>query len=194
MRQGRRARSIDGPQPRRVALRWVVGGVGVVVAVVSILVTVPSGGDDGATATGRASIGAAAPEVEMVDFDGASVSLADYRGTPVVVNFWASWCPFCIAEMPDFERVHQRVGDRVAFLGVDLQDDRSQAVRLAEETGVSYRLAADPDGVVYAAFGGSAMPTTVFIDADGIVREVVGGQMSASQLEASIQRHFGVTL
>ncbi len=141
---------------------------------------------------GRASAGETAPDVEMVDFDGELVTLSDYAGTPVVLNFWASWCPFCIAEMPDFERVSQATTGRVAFIGVNLQDDAGLAKSLAGETGVTYRLTRDPQGVVYAAFGGIGMPTTVFVDASGIVREVVTGQMSETQLRSKIAEHFSV--
>ena len=176
--QGRRARQAAALRRRRARIRWGAGAAAVVVALVVVLITLPSGGDDDVRANGRATLGSPAPDIEMVDFEGAAFALQDYQGTPVVLNFWATWCPFCVAEMPDFERVHQRVGADVAFLGVNLQDDPGQANRLVGETGVTYRLAADPTGVVYGAFGGTSMPTTVFIDADGTVREVVAGQMS----------------
>jgi peroxiredoxin len=94
--------------------------------------------------------------------------------------------------MPDFERVHQATTGRVAFLGVNLQDDPSAATALADETGITYRLASDPQGVVYAAFGGIGMPTTVFIDAQGRVQEVIAGQMSQDQLRSKIAEHFAI--
>jgi len=170
---------------------WAVTVSAVVGLVVIVAVTRPQP-EAGTVAVGQATSGEAAPLVEMVDFDDVPLSLSEYVGTPVVLNFWASWCPFCIAEMPDFEQVHKDAGESVAFLGVNLQDDPSSATRLAGETGVTYRLARDPQGVVYQAFGGIAMPTTVFIDAEGLVREVVTGQMSQSQLRTKIAEHFSV--
>jgi len=148
-----------------------------------------------ATVEGQASTGAQAPTVEMVGFDGETVVLADYAtaGTPVVLNFWASWCPFCIAEMPDFEDSSNALDGQVAFVGVNLQDDAGLANSLVGETGVTYQLARDPQGVVYAAFGGIGMPTTVFIDADGIVREVVTGQLSRGALDSRITEYFGLS-
>jgi thiol-disulfide isomerase/thioredoxin len=145
-----------------------------------------------AVAEGRASVGAPAPAITMEDFDGADVTLAQFVGTPIVLNFWSSWCPFCIAEMPDFETVSQAAGDRVEFIGVNLQDDQGLANQLREETGITYRVTRDPRGVVYDAFGGIGMPTTVFIDADGRVREVITGQMSEAQLRGKIVEHFSV--
>ncbi len=172
-------------------LIW-AGAVTAVVGLMVILILARPTPQDAALVIGRASAGETAPDVEMVDFDGELVTLSDYAGTPVVLNFWASWCPFCIAEMPDFERVSQATTGRVAFIGVNLQDDAGLAKSLAGETGVTYRLTRDPQGVVYAAFGGIGMPTTVFVDASGIVREVVTGQMSETQLRSKIAEHFSV--
>jgi thiol-disulfide isomerase/thioredoxin len=188
-REARRARAVRREQIKK--LQWfglaALAAVGIVVA----LIASGSGGDS-STATERARIGEPVPNIEMIDFDGEPLALSEYQGTPIVLNFWATWCPFCIAEMPDFEVVSQRLIDDVVFLGVNLQDDRSQAVALAADTGVTYRLADDPTGAVYGAFGGTSMPTTVFIDADGTVRELVGGQMSEDQLLSAIERSFGL--
>ena len=140
---------------------------------------------------GRAAPGRTSPDVQLVDFDGDQFALSDYHGTPVVLNFWASWCPNCVAEMPDFEKVHQDVKEQVAFIGIDQRDDRSAAEDLAHQTGVTYRLAEDPDGRVFDAFGGVGMPTTVFIDADGRVVDVVTGQLNEALLRDLINRSFG---
>lgn len=151
-----------------------------------------SGSTNGASANGVASIGARAPEITLTDFDGETFSLADYLGTPIVLNFWASWCPVCAGEMPDFERVHQELGDKVVFLGVDQRDDRGEATDLAHSTHVTYRLADDPQGVVYDAFGTGSMPTTAFITADGKVADVVAGGLTADQLRDLIERDFSM--
>ncbi len=151
----------------------------------------------GTSVTGTPALGEPAPEVTLTDFEGESFSLQDYEGRPVVMNFWASWCPFCAAEMPDFEKVHRSVSEDVTFLGIDQCEScqggsRGAAERLARETGVSYRLAEDPNGSVFVAFGGSSMPTTIFIDANGRVVESVGGMLSEGQLRDYIARLFGV--
>lgn len=168
---------------------WIGGSVLGLALLVGFLFTSPTP-EGAAIVEGEASTNAAAPSVEMVGFNGETVALADFAGTPVVLNFWASWCPFCIAEMPDFEDVSNARAGQVAFIGVNLQDDAGAADSLAVETGVTYQLARDPQGVVYSAFGGIGMPTTVFIDADGIVRDVVTGQLSRADLEARIDEHF----
>ncbi len=144
----------------------------------------------GVLVRGDVELGAEAPRVEMASFDGGTVNLAQFEGKPLVMNFWASWCPQCVAEMPDFERVFQDLKGDVQFLGVNQSDNRSSAEDLALETGVTYPLAADPNGEVFTAFRGAGMPTTVFIDGDGRVVDVVTGQLSAEQLREYIERSF----
>jgi thiol-disulfide isomerase/thioredoxin len=145
---------------------------------------------------GSARVGQAAPRVELPDLEAGSrqVRLADLRGRPAVVNFWASWCPSCAAEMPAFERVHQRLGQRVAFLGIDQRDRREPALALANQTGVSYRLAFDPAGRSFDAFGGVGMPTTVLLRADGTVAEIVSGQLDEATLARKLHDHLSVTV
>lgn len=129
-----------------------------------------------------------APEVTLEFFDGTSQQLSDLRGKPVVLNFWASWCPACISEMPAFGEVHRRFGDEVEFIGVNMQEvDLDAALDLVEQTGVEYRLVHDVDGSMYNAFGGIAMPTTVFISADGSVELTHAGAMFEEELTETIR-------
>jgi cytochrome c biogenesis protein CcmG, thiol:disulfide interchange protein DsbE len=127
-------------------------------------------------------------DVPFVFVDGSSANLADFAGSPLVVNFWASWCPACVAEMPDLESVHQLFGDEVVFLGLNMQEtDPSAAATLVDRTGVTYRLGIDPDGSIFNSFGGIAMPTTVLIDADGNVVRTHAGVLFADDLEEIIR-------
>ncbi len=120
--------------------------------------------------------------------DGSTASLADYRGTPVVVNFFASRCAPCLAELRGFERIHQDLDGQVAFLGVNLQDRREDGLAVIDQTGVTYDIARDPDGSLFQAFGAFAMPTTVFVDADGNVVDLHSGEISAGDLAERIDR------
>lgn len=134
------------------------------------------------------SPGTAPVDASFTYFDGTQGKLSDFRGTPLVVNFWASWCPPCVAEMPDIEKVHQELGDRVAFLGLNMQEvDRRAASNLAERAGVTYALGEDPDGSIFRMFGGIAMPTTVLIDPEGRVVRVHGGVLTAEDLRRLIE-------
>jgi cytochrome c biogenesis protein CcmG, thiol:disulfide interchange protein DsbE len=183
-------------QLRPARIGWLAGAVVAlaVLAGVGRLLAASSGSapSDAPVVEGVAAVGRPAPRVELAGLRGGRVRLADLRGRPVVVNFWASWCPPCVAEMPDFQRVHRRLGDRVAFLGVNQRDQRRAAEELARTTGVTYPLAVDPSGRSFDAFGGRGMPTTVFIRADGTVAEVFAGQLDEQLLRQRLHSVLGV--
>lgn len=129
------------------------------------------------------------PELEgQGTFDYASNS-----DRPLVINFFASWCPFCIAEMPDLERVHRLLGDRVAFLGVSQTDPRDASIELAHETGITYDTAIDERGEFFSAVGGVGMPTTVFVRPGGEIAEIWVGPLDAVVLRELVAEHFGIT-
>lgn len=141
--------------------------------------------------TGAESDSAGVLAAEFSDFEsGEPATLGEYDGTPLVVNLWAAWCPSCIHEMPDFEQVSQEYAGQVEFVGIGIDDDRGAAEQLVKETGVTYRLGIDDDGIFTDLLGAVAMPTTAFIGANGEVIEVRGGQLSADALRAQIEQHL----
>jgi len=121
---------------------------------------------------------------------GGTTSFADYRGTPMVVNVWAAWCPPCQQEMPDFERVHQAMGDRVRFVGLDRADSRSAAQAFAKQRSITYDLLFDPDDTFAPAIGVAVMPTTLLVSADGVVVKTLSGTVNADELTAAINEAF----
>lgn len=126
-------------------------------------------------------------------FDGEQRTLAEFEGVPLVVNFFAEWCTPCITEMPDFEAVHQELGDRVQFVGLNYDDTRERGLEIVERTGVTYFVGRDVSGAVFAAAKGYQMPTTVFIRADGTVADMRSMAMNADQLRDVIRKELGVT-
>jgi thiol-disulfide isomerase/thioredoxin len=172
---GSPGRTKEGPMGR-------TGRLAALLAAIAVLLTACGGGE---TADGPS-----APDLEFENFDGELTSLSEFRGQPVVVNFWASWCAPCIAEMPDFERVHQDLQGQVRFLGLNTQDDRASADELVEFTGVTYDLALDPDGELFRAFGVIAMPTTYFVNEDGIIVHRHSGLATEQQLRGLIDEHL----
>ena len=112
------------------------------------------------------------PDAELVGFDGNPTSIATYRGTPLVINLWASYCTPCRTEMPDLEAAHQEYGDRVAFLGVDTAESDQLGRPIAAKTGVTYDLAADPQGLVAASIRTQNLPATVLVRADGTIARI----------------------
>jgi cytochrome c biogenesis protein CcmG/thiol:disulfide interchange protein DsbE len=137
------------------------------------------------------------PDAVRVRFDGFAggpgFSLPDdLAGRPLVVNFWASWCAPCRKEMPVFQAVSQQLRGRVDFLGVDYLDQAGAARRLAAETGVTYRLAADPRGRAGTRLGITGLPTTLFIDASGVLVGRRVGELDARRLREAIRGYLQV--
>lgn len=131
-----------------------------------------------------------AAELPYLDRDGA-LDTGELAG-PAVVNFWATWCTFCVEEMPDFEEVHLELEDRVRFIGVNVQDREDKARVLADETGVSYDLVIDDDRSYYFAVLARGMPTTLFVDEDGSIAYRYAGPLDADHLRELIAEHLDV--
>lgn len=130
--------------------------------------------------------GEVAPADPFPLLGGDLASFADFEGTPVVVNFFASWCEPCKAELPDFAAVHRELGADVAFVGVNVRDGEDDARRLLEETGVGYTVARDPSGSLAEAFGVVNMPSTFLLDAEGRIASSHPGVLSADDLRSEI--------
>lgn len=148
-------------------------------------------------AQGRSLVGMPMPAFDLEaltldpDAPAGRVRLADFAGKPLVVNLWAQYCVPCRTEMPAFEQVHQELGDRVAFLGIDVNDPVAEGRYLAKETGVTYALARDPRGQVLVDVGGTALPTTVVVDATGTVVRMRSGEWTAEELRAALDPVLG---
>lgn len=131
-----------------------------------------------------------ATTLQLARLDGpGSKRIADWRGTPVVVNLFASWCPSCLAEMPSFERASHDYAGRVAFVGVDSQDSTSAGLRLARQLGITYPLLADTSNAdLYRLLQGQGMPVSAFIRSDGTVKQVYSGELDDTLLRELIDQ------
>jgi len=139
--------------------------------------------------TKAAEVGDPAPDVRLDYLDGGVQQLSELKGTPVVLNFWSSTCAPCLSEMPAFEKVHKALGDQVVFVGVDVTDTRAAGESMVARTGVTYRNARDPQAGITAAFGGTALPRTVVIGADGTVLDTHSGALSEEELTQLLHRN-----
>ncbi len=125
-------------------------------------------------------------------FDGGTGTVADYEGTPLVVNFFASWCPPCVREMTDFQDVFERLEGQVAFLGLSQDQSPQDALALVEATGVTYDVGWDLDLEVYGATGSIAMPTTAFVSPSGELLDTFAGALDTEALAELIEDTLGV--
>jgi thiol-disulfide isomerase/thioredoxin len=162
------------------------GRVRAVIAAVCVLAAVAAScGDEPSAAPERR-----APTIKAEDVrEGKpAVSTADLEGKPSVVNFFAAWCVPCRKELPLLARTQRRLGDRVAFVGVDVKDSRTRGTDLLEEFKVAYPAAYDPQGEIAAGFRVQAMPTTFFLRPDGRIADQVYGELSAARLAQGLAR------
>jgi peroxiredoxin len=133
-----------------------------------------------ASARVSAEEGAVAPDFEALLLDGARVKLSDYRGRAVVLNFWATWCGSCLAEIPQLSRVQQERGQQgLVVIGVNVGESAARANRVfRDELGAGYASVTDRDRVLARAYHVRGVPVTVFIDRAGVVRKYIVGETS----------------
>lgn len=134
-----------------------------------------------------ALIGTTAPDFTLTTFDGQSVRLEELRGHPVVINFWASWCPPCRTEAAALGNVAraERAADRAVFVGVNVRDWEDNARRFLTDFSVPYANGTDP-GTVEQTYGGMGLPYTVFVTADGTIARTWIGPLDEQRLTTII--------
>lgn len=139
---------------------------------------------DGPEATAAVNVGESAPDFTLIDLEGNQVSLSDFRGKTVFVNFWATWCPPCRAEMPEIEAVYQEYKNKdVVVIGVDIMEPEDVVHRFVEQGGYSWIFVLDTSGEVAANYRVTAIPTSFFIDREGIIQTVNIGGMTKRDIE-----------
>lgn len=132
-------------------------------------------------------IGRLAPDFTLSDLDGNWFRLSDLRGKVVFVNFWATWCPPCRAEMPEMEAVYQEYKDKnVVVVGVDISESEDEVRQFVGEGGYNWTFVIDTTGVVMESYDITAIPTSIFIDREGVIRAVNIGAMNKRGMEAKL--------
>jgi thiol-disulfide isomerase/thioredoxin len=127
-------------------------------------------------------LGFSAPDIELIDFEGNPVKLSDLRGKPVLLNFWATWCPPCRVEMPALQSFHQDYGDQIQILGINWNDESEKARDLLAQFDISFQNIIDIDGKAFVTYRLTAVPTSFWIDEDGVIRGVWNGAMTEETL------------
>jgi cytochrome c biogenesis protein CcmG/thiol:disulfide interchange protein DsbE len=124
------------------------------------------------------------PEMDVATFQRL---MAQLRGTPVVLNVWASWCGPCREELPRLVAAARRYGTRVQFLGIDVKDSLGPAQARIKEFGIPYPSVADPSGAIQTSLQFLGPPDTIFFDARGLARTTISGPIGATQLQSEIR-------
>jgi len=128
--------------------------------------------------------------LQLNDYNGKPISLADFKGRPLVINSWAAWCPFCRKELVDFAAAQKEFGDKVAIIAVDRAETRDVAKKYTDELGVTDGMTflLDPSDDFYQSIGGFSMPETIFIDKSGAVSIHKRGPMDPEEMRQKIQQ------
>lgn len=148
--------------------------------------TPASRADLGPLVAARPAVGELAPDFALVDArDGTVRKLSEFRGTPVLVNWYASWCGPCKAEIPEFNAIIEALGDGIVVLGVDYQESAARAVGILDELDATFPAVLDSDGEVADHYRvGNRLPSSFFVDSDGILRAMKIGQVTPDELPA----------
>ncbi len=165
---------------RRLAMALVVVAI---LAVALFAIRGQSGGGVEATivAAGHAEVGHTAPDFTTPALNGGTVRLSSLRGKVVLINFWATWCTACQDEMPAIQQVWDRYHSRgLEVVAVDFREgNKASMQRFLRQVGAKFTAALDPDGKIADAYGVTfGLPTSVFVDRDGMVRVIHLGQMA----------------
>ncbi len=123
-----------------------------------------------------------APDFAFEDLEGEVVRLSALRGKPVLLNFWATWCPPCRKEIPDLQKFHEQYGDRIVLLGINWGEDVEEVKRFLQRYGATYTNLLDRDGIFFVRYRLTGLPTSFWIDEEGIIRGMWLGAMSLEDM------------
>jgi cytochrome c biogenesis protein CcmG/thiol:disulfide interchange protein DsbE len=183
-----RGRAVAGSQPASSFLRrpWLLGALGLLVVALAAGIT---RGQPTASASAAPEVDHPAPSFSLSTPDGAAVSLADLRGQVVLVNFWATWCPPCRAEMPAIQAAYERYHAKgFTVLAVTADEDVPAIRAFFRQRGLGFPVLLDPQGGVHAAYRANTLPSSFFVDREGVIRAVYHGPMSEAVIDGQLAK------
>ncbi len=131
-----------------------------------------------------------APDFQLQSLDGQTISLSDLRGKPVLINFWASWCPPCREEMPYLQEIYEEWTDKgLVVLAINIGESSSTAEEFIQSYNLSFTVLLDTEQDIAQRYNITGIPTTLFIDKDGIIQDkVIGAFQSTAQIENRLSK------
>lgn len=133
-----------------------------------------------------------APDFVFKDYDGREIKLLDFQGKPVLVNVWASWCPYCREELQDFARLQEEFGDKIVVIAINRAEILETAKIYSDKLGVTGKiiLLLDPEDSFYKSIQGFSMPETIFVDKGGLIRDHRRGQILIEEMRRRTTQAF----
>lgn len=135
-----------------------------------------------------ATLGYLAPDFTLEDLNGQKATLRDFRGKPVLLNLWATWCPPCRHEIPELQEFHRRYGEQIALVGINWGEDADTVKEFLARFGVSYLNLLDQRGTTFVLYGLTGIPESFFIDPDGYIRGAWIGPLTVEQIVKGFAR------
>jgi len=184
----------DSPAPDAgMGRRRALGALLLVGAVLVIGAVLLTGGTDDTSDLAQSGELSEFHQIQLENLDGSTLDFAQYIGTPVILNFFASWCGPCRAEMPTLDALHQEWDGDVVVVGLNSVEGAEAAQSMIDDTGVTFPAALDTDAVLLERYGAIGLPTTVFIDGSGNVLDTWVGELTEADLRDRADRFFGVS-
>ena len=143
-------------------------------------------GDLSSDSASDGMVNSVAPDFNLVSLDGQELSLQQLRGKPVLINFWATWCNPCVSELPLLDATAQKHLGELVVLGINQGESAAKVNNFVQLRGFSYSFLIDTAQDVGDLYKVSALPTSVFIDAEGVIRATHIGQILANELEQNL--------
>lgn len=150
-------------------------------------------GDDAIILLSAPQVGFNAPDFSLKTMTGETIGISDFSGQPVIINFWASWCPPCRAEMPAFQAVYDEYKDRVSILAINASDLDTliAAQSLVSQFALTFPILLDSTGSVQQQYEITSLPTTFFVGSDGKIFQIeIGGPLTEAGLRTRIDKMF----
>jgi len=137
-------------------------------------------------------IGWQAPNFKLQSISGEHVELKQFKGKVVVINFWASWCPYCVDEMPEFEKLSKEMGDKVVIIGVNRAESLEKQSEFLNSLSVkiTYRLLLDTNDESSKSYDVRVMPTTFFLNENGIIAQKNLGPLTVDQMKQLVAKSY----
>ncbi len=135
------------------------------------------------------NIGSYAPKFALTDSNKKTINLDDYKGKKVILNFWATWCPPCVSEMPLLQEVYNnRNGEGIEVIGINYNEDYDRVKKFISEKGVTFTILIDSDLKVSMDYGVIGLPITFFIDREGRIKEKYKGELNKKLIKDILNR------